>query len=91
MILAGISQISWYCVNKSFKDHLRKKINNYIKNKMVKNQRGHFVKLNLNEVVKWLKNVSDKITKECIANALRVGYLDKKYSFMETSIARHKT
>jgi len=78
-------------VNKQFKDHLQVDINEYMENRMVRNQRENLVKPGLNDVVKWVKNSWDKITGECVANALRAGYLDKKYPFTETLIARHKT
>ena len=78
-------------VNKPFKDHLRVEINEYIENRMVRNQRGNFLKPNLNEVVKWVKISWHKTTEECVAKALRAGYLKKKYLFTETLISRQKT
>jgi hypothetical protein len=47
MIPAGMTdylQILDIAINKPFKDHLRMEINEYIENRMVRNQRGNFVK-----------------------------------------------
>lgn len=57
---------------------------------MERNQPGNFVKPKLQEVVTWVKNSWEKITDSCIANALRAGYLDKKYSFKDSAIAKHE-
>lgn len=37
-----------------------------------------------------MKNSWDKITDSCVSNALRTGYLDKKYSFKDSYIAGHE-
>jgi hypothetical protein len=60
--MTGYLQILAIAINKSFKDHLRMEINEYIENRMVRNQRGNFVKPGLQEVVNWVKNSRDKIT-----------------------------
>ena len=39
-------------INKPFKDHLRMEINDYIENRMVRNDRGNFVKPKLQEITK---------------------------------------
>nr|KAF6382516.1 hypothetical protein mPipKuh1_008878 [Pipistrellus kuhlii] len=57
-------------INKPFKDNLRMEINDYIENRMERNQLGNFVKPKLQEVVTWVKNSWEKITNSCIANAL---------------------
>ncbi|XP_034967923.2 pogo transposable element with KRAB domain [Zootoca vivipara] len=93
MIPAGMTaylQTLDIAINKPFKDHLRMEINDYIENRMTRNQRGNFVKPNLQEVVNWVKNSWDKITDSVVANALRAGYLDKRCSFTESSIAQHE-
>ena len=77
-------------IKKPFKDNLHMEINDYIENRMERNQRGNFVKPKLQEVVTWVKNSWEKITDSCIANALRAGYLDKKYSFKDSAIAKHE-
>ncbi|CAI9731587.1 Hypothetical predicted protein [Octopus vulgaris] len=77
-------------INKSFKDPLHMEIDDYIENKMVRNQRGNFVKPGLQEIVTWETNSWNKITDSCVANALRAGYLDKNFPFNETAIARHE-
>ncbi|XP_077109832.1 uncharacterized protein LOC143766214 isoform X1 [Ranitomeya variabilis] len=77
-------------INKPFKDNLRLEINDYIENRMERNQRGNFVKPKLPQIVTWVKNSWEKITDACIANALRAGYLDKKCSFKDSAIARHE-
>lgn len=77
-------------INKPFKDHLRLEINDYIENRMTRNQHGNFVKPSLQEIVIWLKNSWDKTTDSVVANALRAGYMDKSCSFNESSIARHE-
>ncbi|KAF6364683.1 hypothetical protein mRhiFer1_009814 [Rhinolophus ferrumequinum] len=76
--------------NKPFKDHLHMEINDYIDSRMERNQRGNFVKPSLQEVVTWVKNSWHKITDSCVANALRAGYMDKKCSFKQSSIAGHE-
>ena len=75
-------------INKPFQDNLLMEINDYIENRMERNQHGNFVNPKLQEVVTWVKNSWEKITDSCIANALRAGYLDKKYSFAETGLAQ---
>nr|KAF6391794.1 DnaJ heat shock protein family (Hsp40) member C17 [Pipistrellus kuhlii] len=77
-------------INKPFKDNLRMEINDYIENRMERNQHGNFVEPKLQEVVTWVKNSWEKITDSSIANALRAGYLDKKYSFKDSAIAKHE-
>ncbi|KFM67136.1 hypothetical protein X975_10625, partial [Stegodyphus mimosarum] len=57
---------------------------------MVRNHRGNFVKPGLQEVVNCVKNSWDKITDSDVSNALQTGYLDKKYSFNDSYIARHE-
>nr|KAF6309698.1 hypothetical protein mPipKuh1_009148 [Pipistrellus kuhlii] len=93
MIPAGMTaylQTLDIAINKPFKDNLRMEINDYIENRMERNQRGNFVKPKLQEVVTWVKNSWEKITDSCIANVLRAGYLDKKYSFKDSAIAKHE-
>ena len=65
-------------------------INDYIENRMEINQHGNFVKPKMQEVVTWVKNSWEKTIDSCIANALRAGYLDKKYSFKDSAIAKHE-
>lgn len=77
-------------VNKPFKDYLRQEINDYIEHRMTKNQRGNFVKPSLQEVVSWVRKAWEKISTDTISNALRASYLDKRYSFKESSIAKHE-
>lgn len=92
MIPAGMTaylQTLDIAINKPFKDHLRMEVNDYIENRMERNQRGNFVKPCLQEVVTWVKKSWDKITDSCVAKALRAGYLDKTYSFKESYIAGH--
>lgn len=48
-------------INKSFKVHLCREINNYIENRMEKKQRGNIGKPTQQEVVTWVKNSWDKI------------------------------
>ena len=62
----------------------------YMENRMLRNERGNFVKPRLQEIVTWVTNSWNKITDSCVANALRAGYLDKNFSFHETSIDRHE-
>ena len=57
---------------------------------MGRNHRGNFVKFSLKEIVNWVKNSWHKITDTCVTNALRSGYMDRKCSFKESSIARHE-
>ena len=93
MIPAGMTaylQTLDIAINKPFKDHLRMEINDYIENRMTRNQRGNFVKPGLQEVVIWVKNSWEKITDSVVANALRAGYMDKSCSFNESSIAQHE-
>ncbi|KAM5140546.1 uncharacterized protein ACMZJ9_014416 [Mantella aurantiaca] len=93
MIPAGMTaylQTLDIAINKPFKDHLQIEVNDYIENRMDRNQGGDFVKPKLQEVVTWVKNSWDKITESCVANALRAGYLDKTCSFKESSIATHE-
>lgn len=77
-------------INKPFKDHLRKEVNDYIENRMERNQRGNFIKPNQQEIVNWVKNSWEKISDNCVANALRAGYLDKKFTFFESYIGKHE-
>jgi len=77
-------------INKPFKHYLRIEVNDYIEHRMERNHRGNFIKPNLTEIVKWVNNSWNKITDNCVANALRAGYLDKKYSFEESYIAKHE-
>ena len=77
-------------INKLFKDHLRMEINDYMENRMVRNERGNFVKLRLQEIVTWVTISWNKMTDSCVTNALRTGYLDKNFSFHETSVTRHE-
>ncbi|XP_060124346.1 general transcription factor II-I isoform X2 [Zootoca vivipara] len=93
MIPAGMTaylQTLDIAINKPFRDYLHMEINDYIENRMARNQRGNFVKPSLQEVVMWVKNSWDKITDSVVANALRAGYMDKSCSFTESSIARHE-
>ena len=77
-------------MNKPFKDQLLIEVNNYMENKMVRNESGNFVKPRLQEIVTWVTHSWNKITNSCVANALRAVYLDKNFSFHETSVARHE-
>jgi len=77
-------------INKPFKDNLREEINDYIEHRMERNQRGNFVKPTIQEVVNWVKKAWEKISDETVANALRASYLDKKFSFEESSVAKHE-
>ena len=43
------------------------------------------------KIVTWVANLWNKITDGCVNNALKAGYMDKKFSFDETFIARHET
>ncbi|KFM70044.1 Pogo transposable element with KRAB, partial [Stegodyphus mimosarum] len=88
--MTGYLQTLDIAINKPFKDHLRMEINECIETRMVRNHRGNFVKPGLQEVVKWVKNSWDKITDSDVSNALRTGYLGKKYSFNDSYIARHE-
>uniref|UniRef100_A0A803JQY6 HTH CENPB-type domain-containing protein n=1 Tax=Xenopus tropicalis TaxID=8364 RepID=A0A803JQY6_XENTR len=93
MIPAGMTaylQTLDIAINKPFKDNLRMEINDYIENRMERNQRGNFVKPKLQEIVTWVKNSWEKITDRCIEHALRAGYLDKKYSFKDSAIAKRE-
>ena len=68
MIPAGMTaylQTLNIAINKPFKDHFRTAINDYIENRMEKNQRGNFVKPSLQEDVSWVKNSWSKITDSC--------------------------
>ena len=78
-------------INRPLKDHLRKEINDCIENRMIRNDRGNFVKPKLEEIVTCVANSWNKITDGCVNNALKAGYLDKKFSSDETFIARHET
>lgn len=77
-------------INKPFKDYLRIEVNDYIEHRMERNQRGNFIKPNLKEIVNWVNNSWNKITANCVTNALRAGYLDRKCSFDESYIAKHE-
>ena len=77
-------------INKPFKDHLRKEVNNYIENRMERNQRGNLIKPNQQEIVNWVKNSWMKISDSCVSNALRAGYLDKNFTFFESFIGKHE-
>ena len=88
--MTGYLQTLDIVINKPFKDHLRMEINDCIEIRMVRNERGNYVKPRLQEIVTWVTNSWNKITDSCVANALRAGYLDKNFAFHETSIARHE-
>ena len=93
IILAGMTaylQILYIVIKKTFKDHLRTEVNDYIENRMERNQSGNFVKPSLKEIVNWVKNSWHKITDICVTNALRSGYMDRKCPFKESSVARHE-
>lgn len=77
-------------INKPFKDYLRTEINDYIKNRMERNQRGNFVKPSLNEIISWVKTAWDRISDDTVASALKDGYLDERYSFENSSIGKHE-
>lgn len=77
-------------INKPFKDFLRTERNDYIEHRMVRNERGNYVKPPLQEVVNWVRKAWDKVTNEMVAKALQAGYLDKKASFAQSSIAKHE-
>ena len=77
-------------INKSFKDHLRIEVNDYIENRIERNRRGNFVKPNLKEIVNSVKRSRHQITDSCVTNALRSSYMNRKCSFKESSIARHE-
>ena len=92
MIPAGMTaylQTPDIAINKPFEDHLRIEVNDYIENRIERNQLRNFVKPSLKEIVNWVKNSWDKITD--VSNALRSGYIDRKWSFKENSIAGHET
>ena len=88
--MTGYLQTLGIVINKPFKDHSRMEINDYVENRMVRNECGNYVKLRLQEIVTWVTNSWNKITDSCVANALRAGYLDKNFAFHETSIVRHE-
>lgn len=88
--MTGYLQSLDIAINKPFKDELHKEVNDYIENRMKRNQRGNFVKPNLEELVTWVKKSWEKITDSCVSNALRAGYLDKTCPFQESSIAKHE-
>ena len=93
MIPAGMTsylQTLDLVINKPFKDHLRKEVNNYIENRMERNQRGNLIKPNRQEIVNWVKNSWMKISDSCVSNALRAGYLDKNFTFFESFIGKHE-
>ena len=93
MISAGMAsylQSLDFVINKPFKDYFRMQVNDYIENRMERNQLGNFIKSNINEVVNCVKNSWSEIDDSCIANALRAGYLDKNFSFAECSVAKHE-
>ena len=93
MIPAGMSsylQSLDLVINKPFKDYLRIEVNDYIEHRMERNQRGNFIKPNLTEIVNWVNNSWNKITANCVTNALRAGYLDRKCSFDGSYIAKHE-
>lgn len=87
--MTGYLQSLDIATNKPFKDYLRLEINDYIENRMVRNQRGNFIKPSLQEVVRWVKNAWNKIPNDTVANALRSSYLNKTCSFKDTAIAKH--
>ena len=65
MIPAGMTaylQTLDITINKPFKDHLCKEINDYIKNRMIRNDCGNFVKPKLEKIVTWVANSWNKIT-----------------------------
>ncbi|KAL7986472.1 hypothetical protein Chor_011638 [Crotalus horridus] len=77
-------------ISKPFKDHLHREINDYMDKRMERDQGGNVVRPGLPEVVTWVKNSWDKITGSCVADVLRAGYVDKKGSFKESSVAGHE-
>ena len=65
MIPAGMTaylQTLDIAINKPFKDHLCTEVNDYIENRMERNQRGNFVN--------WVKNSWHKITDTYVTNVL---------------------
>ena len=88
--MTGYLQSLDLVINKPFKDNLRSEINDYIEKRMVRNERGNFVKPNLREVVTWVSNSWEKITDSCVKNALKAAYLDKSASFEESFIGKHE-
>ena len=77
-------------INKPFKDHLCKEINDHIENRKIRNDRGNFVKPKLEEIVTWVANSWNKITDGCVNNALKAGYLNKKFSFVRPLLLNTK-
>ena len=64
MIPAGMTaylQTLDIAINKPFENQLRMEINDYIENRMIRNDRGNFVKPKLDEIVTWVANSWNKI------------------------------
>lgn len=82
--MTGYFQTLYIAVKKPIKNFLREETDDYIEHRMERNVYRNTVKPNLKEVATWVENVWRKISDSLLANALRVGYLDKKYSFKDT-------
>lgn len=88
--MTGYLQSLDLVINKPFKDNLRLKINEYIEKRMMRNEKGSFVKPNLQEIVKWVSNAWAKINDNCVKKALKAAYLDKSASFEESFVAKNE-
>ncbi|XP_018494034.1 uncharacterized protein LOC108863958 [Galendromus occidentalis] len=85
----GYLQTLDLAINKPFKDYLRSNVNDFIEHRLQRNMRG-FVKPPLSEVVSWVRKSRGTISNECVANALRAGYLDKSHAFEDSYIGKHE-
>lgn len=88
--MTGYLQSLDIVINKPFKDNVRVRVNDYVENRMVRNERGNLTKPSLEEVVSWVNYAWNKISSDTVSKALRASYLDKKYSFEESAIAKHE-
>ena len=82
--MTGYLQSLDLVINKPFKDNLRLKINEYIVKRIMRNEKGNFVKPNSRNF-KQFNNAWAKINYDCVKKALKVVYLDKSTSFEEGS------
>lgn len=88
--MTGYLQTLDIVINKPFKDVLRAQMNDYISNRLRRNERGNFIKPSLEEIAGWVKNAWFSISEETVANALKAGYLDKSYGFEDSYIGKHE-
>ena len=65
-----------------------REVNDYIENRSERNSRGNFIKPNLSETVKWVKNAWDKVTVTTIKNSLIAGYLYESATFDRRDLYR---